>query len=250
MGSYWTSIQNSARRQKLDALVGKVKQFVSQNVKTNRKVNYDQEDKSYNKIEMLLSIGNSLFLYHNTRSKKLVDFISDLSIGVNYDKVISMKKNIASYIQEQRDQNNGVFIRTGFVPRKTTFFAIESGDVKIDTPDGKKQLHSTVIAAYQEKQSIMNGETTVSHYADEHVFFFLETEIFFKRCQKVGLKGNPSYEYFEPPNNNFQYFDYREKIQFTSLDEFRTQDTVQTLLKTLCIFNCGWRFQHGLHIIL
>ena len=56
-----------------------------------------------------------------------------------------------------------------------------------------------------------------------------------QRCQKIGIKGNPSYEYFESPKKNFQYFDYREKIQFNSLDEFRTQDTVWTLLKTLCI---------------
>ena len=145
-----TEIQNSARREKLDILVGKVVQLVSQNVKTNRQVNYDQ-DKSYNKTETPLSIGTSLFLYHNTRSKKLVDFISDLNIGVNYDKVISIKKDIASSIQEQRDKNNGVFIPTGFVPGKTTFFGIDNGTVKIDTPDGKKQLHGTVIAAYQEK---------------------------------------------------------------------------------------------------
>ena len=41
-------------------------------------------------------------------------------------------------IQEQRDKNNGVFIPAGFVPGKTNIFRIENGDVKIDTPDGKK----------------------------------------------------------------------------------------------------------------
>ena len=95
-----TEIQNSNRREKLDVLVGKVTQLVSQNVKTNRQVNYDQQVKSYNKIETPLSIGTSLFLYHNIRSKKLVDFISNLNIGVNYDKVTSIKKDIASPIQE------------------------------------------------------------------------------------------------------------------------------------------------------
>ena len=159
-----TEIQNSGRREKLDVLVGKVTQLVYQYVKTNRQVNYDQQDKNYNKIETPLSIGTSLFLYRNTRSKKLVDFISDLNIGVNYDKVISIKKDIASSIPKQNDKNNCAFIPTGFVPGKTTFFAIDNGDVKIDTPDGK-QLHGTVVAAYQEKQSTMNSETTVNQYA-------------------------------------------------------------------------------------
>ena len=63
-----TEIQNSARRKKSDVLVGKVTQLVSENVKTNRQVNYDQLDKSCNKIETPLSIGTSLFLNHNTRT--------------------------------------------------------------------------------------------------------------------------------------------------------------------------------------
>ena len=157
MGSYWTSYGNSKQRQ-----MRKIRRFGRESYATcfskceDKQVNYDQQDKSYNKIETPLSIGTSLFLYH---------FISDLNIRVNYDKVVSIIKDIASSIQEQRDKNNGAFIPTGFVPGKTTFFAIDNGDVKIDTPDGGKQVHDTVIAAYQEKQSTMNGEATVSQYA-------------------------------------------------------------------------------------
>ena len=97
-------------------------QLVSQNAKMNEQVNYDQQDKRHNKTEAPLSIGTSLFLYHNTRSKKLVDFLYDLNIGVSYDKVISIKKDIVSSIQEQRDKSNGAFIPTGFVPGKTNNF--------------------------------------------------------------------------------------------------------------------------------
>ena len=53
-----TEIQNSARREKSDVLVGKVTQLVSENVKTNRQVNYDQQDKSCNKIETPLEHWN------------------------------------------------------------------------------------------------------------------------------------------------------------------------------------------------
>ena len=44
------------------------------------------------------------------------------------------------------------------MPGKTTFFAINNGDGKIDTPDGKTQLHCTVIAAYQEEQSMVKTQ--------------------------------------------------------------------------------------------
>ena len=47
--------------------------------------------------------------------------MSYLNIGVNCEKVISIKKDIASSMQEQSDKNNGVFIPTGFVPGKQHF---------------------------------------------------------------------------------------------------------------------------------
>ena len=66
-------------------------------------------------------------------------------------------------------------------------------------------------------------------------FFFLEIKIFFKAMPKNWSKGKSKLRILWTAKNNFQYFDYREKIQFNSLDKFRTQDTVWTLLKTLCI---------------
>ena len=76
----------------MEDLVGKVTQLVAQNVKTDRQTNYKQENRSYNKIETPLSIGISIFIYYNTRRKKLINFISDPIIGLNYEKVISIKK--------------------------------------------------------------------------------------------------------------------------------------------------------------
>ena len=129
----------------------------------DRQINYKQQNRSYNKIETPLSTGISMFIYHNTRSKKLINFISDLNIEVNNEKVISIKKAIASSIQHQRNKRNGVFIPTGFLPGKTTFFATDNIDIKIETPDGKNQLQGTIMAAYQEKQSSMTVENTVSY---------------------------------------------------------------------------------------
>ena len=43
----------------------------------------------------------------------------------------------------------------------------------------KKELHGTVIAAYQEKQLTMNGETTVSQY-DVFTNLILHTKILYQ----------------------------------------------------------------------
>ena len=147
----------------MEDLVGNVTQLVAQNLKTDRQINYKQQNRSYNKIETPLSIRISMFIYHNTRSKKLINFISDLNIGVNYKKVISIKKAMDSSIQKQRNKRNGVFIPTGFIPGKTDFFAIDNIDIKFDTQDRKNQLHGRVIAAYREKQPSMTVENTVGY---------------------------------------------------------------------------------------
>ena len=98
----------------MEDLVEKVTQLVAQNVKTDRQINYKQQNRSFNKIETPLSTEISMFIYHNTRSKKLINFLSDLNIRVNYEKVISIKKAITSSIQQQRNKRNGVLIPTGF----------------------------------------------------------------------------------------------------------------------------------------
>ena len=133
IGSHTLDNDGGDRQKNMEDLVGNVTQLVAQNVKTDRQINYKQQNRSYNKIETPLSIGISMFIYHNTRSKKLINFISDLNIGVNYKKVISIKKAMASSIQKQRNKRNGVFIPTGFIPGKTDFFAIDNIDIKIDT---------------------------------------------------------------------------------------------------------------------
>ena len=113
------------RHKHMQEFVGKVTQLVSQNMKTDRQIDYKQENRSYNKIETPLSIGISMFIYHNTRSKKLINFISDLNVGVSYEKVKSIKKAMASSIQQQQNNKNGIFIPTGFLPGKTIFFATD-----------------------------------------------------------------------------------------------------------------------------
>ena len=70
----------------------------------------------------------------------LVDFISDLNIGVNYDKVISIKKDIAWSIQEQRRKDNGVFIPTGLAPGKKNFLQQTMAMLRLIHRMGKKNF--------------------------------------------------------------------------------------------------------------
>ena len=110
-------------------------------------------------IKTPLSIGIDLYLHQHTRSKKLINFLSDLNISANYKQVICLKKDIANSIEMRQQENNGVFIPLGFQQNNRKFFAVDNIDLKVGTPDGKNQLHGTAIAACQ--QQIGNNDTNI-----------------------------------------------------------------------------------------
>ena len=79
----------------IESLLNITVQFILQNVKTNRQTNYHLQQNSKtiaSKIETPLDIGFGIALYHATRRRKLVNFLSDLSVSASYQKVIRIKK--------------------------------------------------------------------------------------------------------------------------------------------------------------
>ena len=56
-------------------------------------------------------------------------------------------------------KNNDIFIPPDVQKNLPAFLAIDNIDFKVDTPDGKNQLHGTAIAAYQQK--ISNNDTNM-----------------------------------------------------------------------------------------
>ena len=78
-----------------------------------------------------------------------------------------MKKDIANAIKQQRLATDGVFVPVGFEKDQPTYFAIDNTDLKIDTPDGKNQLHGAAIAAYQQRKT----QTQVKVYFKTNDFY-------------------------------------------------------------------------------
>ena len=120
-------------------------QLVVQFVKTRKKTNYQST------IETLLNVGIGLYIYHTTKSKKRAKFLTDLNVTISYDKIIDIRKDIAANAIKKSKENDDVFVPLSLVNNESTFFAIDNTDLKIDTVDGKDQLHGTEIAAYQQQ---------------------------------------------------------------------------------------------------
>ena len=98
-----------------------------------------------------MNAGSGIAFYHATSTKKLVNFLSDLNVSASYQKVIGIKKNIAQSILKRRADNGNIFIPLNISVDRPITFAIDNIDLKIDTPDGKHQLHGTATAVYQQK---------------------------------------------------------------------------------------------------
>ena len=126
-----------------------------QNVKTNRQINCHLQQNSKtiaSKIETPLNIGFGIAFYHATRGKKLANFLSDLNVSANYQKVIGIKKKyVAQSVLKWRAENDNVFIPLNISVDRQIIDNIDNIDLKTDTTDGKHQLHGTATVVYQQK---------------------------------------------------------------------------------------------------
>ena len=80
-----------------------------------------------------------------------METLSDLNLSISYNKVLKIKEDIASTLTDKIQEN--VYFPFPLSQQEMLYFAIDNADLKIDTPDGKNQLHGTVIMAYQNENS-------------------------------------------------------------------------------------------------
>ena len=89
-----------------------------------------------------------------TRCRELIDILSDLNISTDYDKLLNIKSQLADTVLTEINNNDGVFIPRSISKDLPNYFAIDNTDLKIDTLDGRNQLHGTAIAVYQKKKKL------------------------------------------------------------------------------------------------
>ena len=76
---------NASRALVVEHRIKATTQFVSQNIKTSRESQYYIETSSktlYSKIEIPLNVELGSYVYQITRSKKFINFLTDLNVGV------------------------------------------------------------------------------------------------------------------------------------------------------------------------
>ena len=115
-------------------------------------------------------------------------------------------------------KNENIFIPPCITPDSPVFFAIDNTDLKIDTPDGKGQLHGTAIAIYQQN-SVFKQKVTLP----------------IERNSKPSKSNKSIYktEYCSEPNRtNNKYLKYETFLGQETYHMYRNYELIWVLMKT------------------
>ena len=96
-----------------------------------------------------MNVGLGLLLHQSTRSKGLIDHLSELSLCISYEKVLRIQTAMAESVAQRITENDGVYIPPLISPDSPVYFAIDNIDSKNDTRDGKGEFHGTSSIVYQ-----------------------------------------------------------------------------------------------------
>lgn len=128
-----------------------VSQVLAQNVKSDKQVGYTPKtDVSFRSHRQTpLSVGLALTIHNKLRSKVLVNCLSELNLGTNYDGVINLEKRIECGVVDRMRSSGGYCIPPCIRKGISVFFAIDNIDFLEDTCDGQNTLHGTVVVMNQ-----------------------------------------------------------------------------------------------------
>ena len=65
-------------------------------------------------------------------------------------------------------KSNNIYVPKCICPDIPVFFAVDNSDLRINTPDGKSQLHATTMAVYQQKNTeSINSTLTIDRHGKQ-----------------------------------------------------------------------------------
>ena len=122
-------------------------------VKTDRQASYQPKTDSSFRIQTQtpLLVGLALTVHKKTRSKDLVNRLSQLQLGASYTETASIEKRIAYGVAEQIEKTGGFCLPPFIKKGKSLYFAADNVDFLENTADGQNTLHGTLLVVNQQE---------------------------------------------------------------------------------------------------
>ena len=103
--------------------------------------------------ETPFAVGLGLQVHKETRSKKIINCLSDLGLSIDYDRVIKIETEISNSVTDIINKNNWVYVPHTILKDKAIHFAIDNTDFHNDTPDGKGEFDGIGQILFQKADS-------------------------------------------------------------------------------------------------
>ena len=139
------------RNEEVDKTVDVACQFLIQNTRSDRQVKHQpkKNDCFHQTVQTPLSIGLPLAIHSRVRDKNLVNNLSQVYIGSDYQRILELEKRVEQAVL-QRMKETGGFCLPDFVKKGVNvWFAVDNIDLLEDTPTGQNTFHGTVIVINQ-----------------------------------------------------------------------------------------------------
>jgi hypothetical protein len=104
-----------------------------------------KNDGFYQTVQTPISIGLPLAIHSRICDKNLLNNLSEVYIGSDYQRIIDLEKRVKQGVL-QRMKETGGFCLPDFVKKEVNiWFAVDNIDLLEDTPTGHNTFHCTVI---------------------------------------------------------------------------------------------------------
>ena len=186
------TVDTILKKNSIDNRVDNIAQIIVKASKSDRQVKHKSSpDANFREVvETPFSVGLGIHVHKETRSKKLIECLSDLGLSISYDKVMKIENDLGNAVYENISLNHGVFVPPNIQPGIPLHFAIDNIDFRNDTPDGKSEFHGTTHVVFQKNNKVNHELLKISRtktFTFQH-FPFQETN--------VTMKPNPPNEVF------------------------------------------------------
>ena len=87
------------RKENVDTTVRNISEVIMKSVKTKRQVNYNTISGNFrNNVETPYLVGLGLYIHQKTRSKNVINTLSDLNLSIPYERVLQIETDIANTV--------------------------------------------------------------------------------------------------------------------------------------------------------
>jgi len=106
------------------------------------------------RLEWPQVLAVSIPVDQSTRGKKLLEFLQDFSLSVDYSWILRLETQLANAIIDSMIEK-GTYLPTTVCKGAFIIFAVDNNGFNEDTSDRKYIIHGTVIALYQRQEYVL-----------------------------------------------------------------------------------------------